>query len=88
MSVRPWICFHCGFETVDEKEAAAHFGDRDDPEECKPLCRWWASMTPVERGEQLQDVIQQLNQEQDENARYSARIQELERELEVLRLKN
>jgi hypothetical protein len=62
-----WRCFHCGFETTDEKLAAAHFGARDDAEEFKPLCKWWASMSPEERGEALQDVILQLNQERADN---------------------
>jgi hypothetical protein len=63
-----WVCFHCGFETSDEAEAEAHFGDRDDGEEFKPLCRWWQRMTPVERGQALQDTIQQLNDERRGNS--------------------
>lgn len=75
---KQWTCFHCGFETNDMAEAAAHFGDRDDPDETKPLCRWWKDMSPEERGEQLQDLIQQRNQEQEENALLRTRIEGLE----------
>jgi len=73
-----WRCFHCGFETANRAEAEAHFGDRDDAEEFKPLCRWWASMSPKERGETLQDTIEQLNSERDENAVLRSKIDGLE----------
>ena len=73
-----WRCFHCGFETADRAEAEAHFGDRDDAEEFKPLCRWWASMSAEERGETLQDTIEQLNSERDENAVLRSKIEGLE----------
>lgn len=57
-----WRCYHCDFVTADRAQAAAHFGDRDDPDECKPLCKWWFLMSEDERVGQLQDVIQQLNE--------------------------
>ena len=55
-----WVCFSCDFATSDEKEAAAHFGDRDDPEECKPLCKWWQLMDANERIAAFQDLAAQL----------------------------
>lgn len=60
-----WRCFHCDFDTWNRKEAAAHFGDRDDPDESKPLCKWWDRMSEDERVGQMQDLIQQLNDERD-----------------------
>lgn len=80
-----WRCFHCGFETANSKEAAAHFGDRDDAEEFKPLCRWWQNMTPEERGEALQDSIQQLNDEQEDSVRLRAQLSEAQRKLGEVR---
>lgn len=39
MAKRPkWLCFNCGFETSDEAEAEAHFGDGDGS---PAICRWW-----------------------------------------------
>jgi len=73
-----WECFHCGFATSDPKEAAAHFGDRDDAEEFKPLCRWWNRMSPEERGDALQDVIQQLNEANEEARLQGTKIEGLE----------
>lgn len=61
-----WRCFHCGFQTSSMATAAAHFGDRDDAEEFKPVCSWWRRMSPDDRGQALQDVIQQLNDVQAE----------------------
>lgn len=57
-----WRCFQCDFATTDRAQAAAHFGDRDDPEECKPLCKWWTMMSKDEKLEQFQDLIMQLNE--------------------------
>lgn len=78
----PWRCFHCDFITMDRAEAAAHFGDRDDPEECKPLCRWWENLTQDERIEQLQDALQQLDAERDANCRLSTKVEALEYQVE------
>lgn len=77
-----WACFHCGFETADPKKAEAHFGERDDAAEFTPLCTWWASMSPEERGETLQDTIRELNAERDENAIFRTRIEGLEYRVE------
>lgn len=65
---KSWRCFHCDFFTLDEKEATAHFGERDDAEEFKPLCKWWQRMDEGERAEALQDAIKTLTAEQDENS--------------------
>lgn len=56
-----WRCFHCDFQTASKAEAEAHFGDRDDAEEFKPLCKWWSRMDEGERREQFQSLISQLN---------------------------
>jgi hypothetical protein len=90
-----WECFHCEFKTSDEAEAEAHFGDRDDPEECKPICKWWQRMGVDERLEQFQDVIQQLNYERMENFNLDkqigplrSRIADLEAKVEALTAEN
>lgn len=82
LKVEKWTCFHCGFETTDHKDAAAHFGDRDDAEEFKPVCNWWRRMPPEERGQTLQDAIRDLNGERDENALYRTKIEGLEYQVE------
>lgn len=74
----PWRCFHCDFITMDRAEAAAHFGDRDDPQESTPLCKWWTSMQEDERIQQLQDTLQQLDAERDANYRLSTKVEGLE----------
>lgn len=73
-----WICFHCGFETSDLREAEAHFGERDDAEEFRPLCRWWSKLSQEDRADAFQDLQQQLNAERDDNARLTVRIEGLE----------
>jgi hypothetical protein len=73
---RPWICFHCEFETTDPAVAAAHFGDRDDAEEFKPICKWWARLSEDERVETLQNTVQQLNESQSD---YTSLSEELKR---------
>lgn len=80
-----WCCFHCGFETSDYQEAEAHFGERDDPEEFKPLCRWWKRMSSEERGQALQDTIQELAAEREENARMRTQVEGLEEALRAQR---
>lgn len=57
-----WECFFCEFRTSDRAEAEAHFGDRDDAEEFKPICKWWSNMDDQERKEQFQQTILQLNE--------------------------
>lgn len=73
-----WLCFHCGFETADHNEAAAHFGDCDDAEECTPLCKWWQRMGEDERKATLQDLILELNETRDEVSRQRVEIEGLE----------
>lgn len=78
LAALPWRCFHCDFVTADPEEAAAHFGDRDDGEEFKPICKWWANMDDHERLETLQDTIRQLNQGANENMRLETKLEGLE----------
>lgn len=78
----PWRCFFCDFITTDRAEAAAHFGDRDDPQESTPLCKWWTSMQDDERVKQLQDTLQQLDAERDANYRLSTKVEALEYQVE------
>ena len=73
-----WRCFSCEFVTNDPAEALAHFGDRDDAEEFKPICKWWANMDEHERLETLQDTVRQLNNGAEENMRLLDKIEELE----------
>ena len=67
-----WRCFHCDFVTSDPAEAAAHFGDIEDAEEFKPLCKWWSNMNDQERKEQFQAAIRELNEEREHNSRLEA----------------
>lgn len=62
-----WRCFHCNFATTDKAEAEAHFGDRDDAEEFKPICKWWNGMDDEDKAHALQSALQDLNYERMEN---------------------
>lgn len=84
LSAIPWRCFHCDFITTDYAEALAHFGDRDDAEEFKPICKWWASISQEEKIEVLQATIKQLNQQYDENARQRTAIEGLEYQVDSI----
>lgn len=68
-------CFHCGFQTSDEAEAAAHFGDRDDEE---PICRTWAALNSDRRLQEYQSVQRELTAERNKNALFRTRIDGLE----------
>lgn len=57
----PWRCFHCDFITTDRAEAEAHFGDRDDAEEFKPICKWWSSITAEDKLFHLQQALKDLD---------------------------
>ena len=70
-----WICFHCGFQSSDQAEAAAHFGDRDEE---MPLCRWWRDTPDAERVQELQSTIRELDAERAENATLRSKIESLE----------
>ncbi len=70
-----WRCFHCDFATHNREEAEAHFGDRDDAEEFKPICKWWATIAEDERAVTLQDYLQQLNYERMENYKLSKQLE-------------
>ena len=78
LAALPWRCFQCDFVTSDPEKALAHFGDRDDGEEFKPICKWWANMDEHERLETLQDTIRELNHGADENMRLLTMIEGLE----------
>lgn len=73
-----WRCFGCGFETADNALAAAHFGDIDDGDEFKPICKWWSRMTPAERGDALQDVVAQLNEARQSEATMQHKLEDVE----------
>ena len=81
LAALPWRCFQCDFVTSDPDEASAHFGDRDDGEEFKPICKWWANIDDHERLETLQDTIRELNHGADENMRLLTKIEGLEYQL-------
>ncbi len=81
LQATPWRCFHCDFITSDPGEAAAHFGDRDDGEEFKPICKWWDRLPDdKERLQTLQDTIR------DADAQLQ-RALDNEREIEVLEIR-
>lgn len=50
-----WTCFHCGFETGDQAEAAAHFGDRDEE---RPLCLTWQDLDADGRASEIESGTQ------------------------------
>lgn len=80
-----WRCFHCDFATTNRRDAEAHFGDRDDADEFKPICKWWSNMDDAERREQLQGVIRQMNDVTEDNdglAERTARSETREKALE------
>lgn len=80
----PWRCFHCDFITSDPVEAEAHFGDRDDASEFKPICKWWTWMSESERIAALQGTIRDLNAEQRENMSLRTAIEGLEYQVGLL----
>lgn len=78
LAALPWRCFHCDFVTTDPAEAQAHFGDRDDAEEFKPICKWWARMDDAERRDALQETLKQLHERDDEVMRLQTKVEGLE----------
>ncbi|HEV7674468.1 MAG TPA: hypothetical protein VGQ12_08055 [Candidatus Angelobacter sp.] len=77
LNATPWRCFHCDFITSDRAEAEAHFGDRDDGEEFKPICKWWANMSPDERLVQFQQALKDLEEERRQNDSHRVAIEGL-----------
>ena len=73
-----WRCFHCDFATTNFRDAYAHFGDRDDAEEFKPICKWWANMEPAERQETFQGVVRELNDVKVDNDNLVERLNQIE----------
>lgn len=84
LSAIPWRCFFCDFVTRDSHEAAAHFGCRDDAEEFKPLCKWWACMSENERAQTLQQYIRDKNEDERTISSQRAAIEGLEYQVESL----
>ena len=78
LEATPWRCFHCDFITSDRAEAQAHFGDRDDGEEFKPICKWWDRMDDEERKEAFQDAMRDLNEGAQENMNLREQVEDLE----------
>jgi len=81
LSALPWRCFQCDFITSDPEEAAAHFGDRDDGEEFKPICKWWERMDDAERLETMQDQVRELNRGAEELIKLRDHVEALEEQL-------
>ena len=84
LSALPWRCFQCDFITSDREEALAHFGDCDDGEEFKPICKWWAEMDDGERKRTFQDLQRDFGRGAKENMRLLDKIEGLECNLEAL----
>lgn len=76
---KAYRCFHCGFETTDAKEAAGHFGDRDD---MAPLCLDWSELDADGRASEYQNVCGSLNSEREENCNLRTKIEGLEYQVE------
>ena len=58
-----WRCFHCDFVTMNSVEAQAHFGEVDDGEEFKPICKWYSQTPEAERMHLLQDYVRDFQKE-------------------------
>ena len=85
LAALPWRCFQCDFITFDPEEAAAHFGDRDDGEEFKPICKWWDRLEDDrERIKTLQDTIRSLNKGAADNMRLLTKIEGLEYQVDSI----
>lgn len=84
LAATPWRCFHCDFITNSPLEAEAHFGERDDAEEFKPICKWWSRMDDHERLQTLQSYIKDLAAERNENHSKRIAIEGLEYQVELL----
>lgn len=84
LNALPWRCFFCDFVTTDNLEAAAHFGDRDDASEFKPICKWWASMAADEKLSTLQQTLKDLEAERREVDRQRVAIEGLEYQVESI----
>lgn len=70
-----WLCFHCGFQTSDHREAASHFGDSDDE---RPLCVTWSALNAEGKASEYQSALRELNAERDENLVLKTKIEGLE----------
>lgn len=84
LAATPWRCYHCDFITNDPQEAESHFGERDDAEEFKPICKWWSNMDDHERLETLQSYIKDLASERNDNYRQRTAIEGLEYQVGLL----
>lgn len=71
-----WACFHCGFETNDQAEAMAHFGD--DMHEPLALCQHWTSWKDHEKAHEFQQLTLELNGTREEAEKQRAEIEGLE----------
>lgn len=82
ISAIPWRCYHCDFITNDPAEAEAHFGERDDAEEFKPICKWWDRIeSGDERLKEYQDLLREFKSEQERVASQMISIEGLEFQL-------
>lgn len=77
LKAMPWRCFYCDFITIDRAEAQAHFGDTDDAEEFKPVCKWWASMSADDKIFHLQQALKDLEEERRQNDSHRVAIEGL-----------
>jgi hypothetical protein len=80
----PWRCFYCDFITSNPEEAEAHFGERDDAEEFKPICKWWSQMDDQERLKVMQSYTRDLTLERNKNDRQRIAIEGLEYQVNLL----
>lgn len=78
LAALPWRCFHCDFVTSDPADAQAHFGDRDDASEFKPICKWWSNLSDDERKHSFQDLQRELTAAQDESDSLRVKVEGLE----------
>src|SRR4051812_11528671 len=70
-----WTCFHCGFQTSDQREARGHFGEMGEE---GPLCLVWAELNADERANEFQNTAGQLSEEFEANCKLRQTVEGLE----------
>jgi hypothetical protein len=63
---KTWRCFNCGFETQDDTEALAHFGNDDHG---KSICVTWAELNADGRAQEYQSQVEERNATEEENTK-------------------
>ena len=70
-----WRCFHCGFETIDRKEALGHFGEFGEE---YPLCIHWSDLDADGKASEFQSINAELECAREENLKLRQQVEQLE----------